>query len=396
MNRLLINSDKILSTVLSILVFVLIVDPTNTIFSLKNVVFLFLVILSALHFKRIKTYALIILLTVYLIIVISFIFGNFALYKFNFGYSINVIKGFSPLVLLFWIDKYRIINKMIFPSLVICSVVIFTFLAFQYNSALADVLYTFYMSHDATMMIGRRSFLGVKIIAFFYKTLPVLIIPFSLYSYRFFCTDGPKRKNFIIMLIILLTLFLGGTRASMLAGTLIFAIYFTLWLSKSNFGKLLIIPIFTAAIIGFSILFLSLILEKNEGSNKVKFADLNSYSDLIFKHPSILVVGQGPGSTFYSQGRKIMVPLTEWSYLEILRMFGVFGAIVIISLFFFPLLLIYRKRGKLKYWIPMFIGYLIYLIVGGTNPLLLGSTGMLVLLAAYSYSINPYYEINEW
>ena len=33
----------------------------------------------------------------------------------------------------------------------------------------------------------------------------------------------------------------------------------------------------------------------------------------------------------------------------------------------------------------MMLGYLLYLIVGGTNPLLLGSTGMIVLLVTYSF-----------
>jgi hypothetical protein len=137
----------------------------------------------------------------------------------------------------------------------------------------------------------------------------------------------------------------------------------------------------------FSVLIFSLISEKSEASNKVKFANLDSYSELLIKHPTILLSGQGAGSIFYSKGRRSMVVQTEWSYLEILRMFGIIGAAVIIILFFYPLFLIYKKRKILELWIPVFVGYRFYL--------LLGSTGMLVLLSAYSYALNPSYEMKE-
>jgi hypothetical protein len=143
-------------------------------------------------------------------------------------------------------------------------------------------------------------------------------------------------------------------------------------------------------------LIFSLIAEKSEASNKIKFANLDSYSELLIKHPTILLSGQGAGSIFYSKGRHSMVVQTEWSYLEILRMFGIIGAAVIVVLFFYPLYLIYKKRKLLELWVPAFLGYVLYLFVGGTNPLLLGSTGMLIMLSAYSYALNPSYELKEW
>lgn len=374
----------------------LLVDPTNSIFQIKGIVFICLVVISALNYSKIRFSAFIAVSTIYLIVVTTFILGYIMVYPFDYGFTIAVLKGFSTLILLLWIDKYRMIDKFIFPSLLICGVVILTFLIFHLNPKLSDALYKFYMSHDATVMIGRRKFLGIEIMSFFYKTLPVLIIPASIFAYRFFNRENSKRKNFMLMLIILFTIFLGGTRASMLAGILIFALNYILWLSKRNTGKIFLIPIFIAFISVFSLLTFSLIFEKEEGSNKLKYANLDSYSELIIKHPLILMVGQGAGSMFYSKGRNEMVFFTEWSYLEILRMFGVIGATVVIGLFFFPLYLIYKKRKILKLWIPIFVGYSLYLFVGGTNPLLLGSTGMLVLLAAYSYSMNPYYEFNEW
>jgi hypothetical protein len=394
--KLKVNSDSIISLILSVFVIVLLVDPTSTMLKIKDIVFLMLIAVSAITYTRIKTDDIMIILIIYLIVIISFIFGYLSLYNFDFRFTFGVVKGLSPIILLLWIDKYRIIKKMVFPSLLVCCIVIGTFLALKYKPTLANNLHLYFVNHSDTLMIARRTFLGIEIISLFYKSLPILLIPVSIYTYKFFNTKGEKLKNFVIMSLFLFTLFLGGTRASILAEIVIIAFNFFLWLYRSDLGKLVMIPILVASVTIFGILFFFLVSEKEESSNKVKFANLESYSDLMIKHPSILVLGQGAGSKFYSKGRNAMVVQTEWSYIEILRMFGLFGASVVIVLFLFPLYIFYKKRKVLLYWIPVFIGYLLYLFVGGTNPLLLGSTGMLVLLGAYSYARNPYYEINKW
>jgi hypothetical protein len=377
-------------------VFILVVDPTNSILKLKNIVFILFVALSALRYPHVKIYAVLIIAAIYLIIVISFISGYVSLYKFDYSFTLGILKGFSSLILLFWIDKYRIIDRLTFPSLVICLIVIYTSIVFRYKPSLFNGLYAFFMSHDTTMMTGRRTFLGREFVSFFYKSLPVLIIPASIYTYKSINTKGQGLKYFIMMSLLLITLFLGGTRACMLAVVVIIAFNVLLRLSLSNLGKLLLIPIFVTFITIFSVLIFSLIAEKSEASNKIKFANLDSYSELLIKHPTILLSGQGAGSIFYSKGRHSMVVQTEWSYLEILRMFGIIGAAVIVVLFFYPLYLIYKKRKLLELWVPAFLGYVLYLFVGGTNPLLLGSTGMLIMLSAYSYALNPSYELKEW
>lgn len=396
MKNQLLLSDKILSFALFVFVFILLVDPTNSILKLKNIVFIILVALSALRYPKVKVFAVLIITSVYLIIIISFTIGYAKDYQFDYSFTISVLKGFSLLILLLWIDKYNVIDKLIFPSLIIGIIVIFTSFVFFYKPHIFNILYDFFINHDATMMAGRRSFIGIGFVSFFYKSLPVLIIPASIYTYKFFYCTNAKRKDFLIMSLLLTALFLGGTRACMLAVIFISAFNLLLWLSHSNLGKLVLIPLLISFLFVFSILIFFLISEKNEESNKVKFANLDSYSDLLIKHPSILLSGQGAGSMFYSKGRDSMVVQTEWSYLEIIRMFGIFGGTLIVILFGMPLYLIYKKKKLLELWIPMFLGYLLYLFVGGTNPLLIGSTGMLVLLSAYSYALNPSYEIKKW
>ena len=130
MRKYLATSDKILSFTLSVFVFILLVDPTNSILKLKNIVFVVFVALSALHYPKVKIYAVLIIVAVYFIIVISFISGYVAVYQFDYSFTLGILKGFSSLILLFWIDKYRIIDKLTFPSLVICVIVIYTSIVF--------------------------------------------------------------------------------------------------------------------------------------------------------------------------------------------------------------------------------------------------------------------------
>ena len=78
-----------------------------------------------------------------------------------------------------------------------------------------------------------------------------------------------------------------------------------------------------------------------------------------------------------------MTTVTEWTYLELLRYFGIFS-LVIIYVFYRPLFQFWKHfNDDVAY--AVFWGYLAYLLIAGTNPLLLSSTGMLVLLIAYSY-----------
>jgi hypothetical protein len=138
-----------------------------------------------------------------------------------------------------------------------------------------------------------------------------------------------------------------------------------------------------------------LLNDKKESSLQIKSGHLISYKKLIVEHPLILILGAGAGSKFYSEGFKENVAQTEWSYAEIIRWFGVFGGGIIISIYLFPLYILYKKRKTLPYSFPVRIGYSFYLLIAGTNPLLLGSNGLLALLIIYNYVFNPKYEQYE-
>ena len=71
--------------------------------------------------------------------------------------------------------------------------------------------------------------------------------------------------------------------------------------------------------------------------------------------------------------------------MELWRNFGVF-AFFIIYTFLYPLVSLCRAALKNDEALVLAITYIVYLVIAGTNPLLLSSTGMLVLLTMFSAS----------
>ena len=178
----------------------------------------------------------------------------------------------------------------------------------------------------------------------------------------------------------------------MLSSLLLIFVMTVIRIYQSRMGKWVAVVVTVLAVMGSCVMLYKLLNDKNEMSLQIKAGHLHSYKKLVTEHPLVLVFGEGAGSKFYSEGFKKETTLTEWSYAELVRWFGLFGAGIIVFIYFFPLYIFYRKRKILPYSLPARIGYSFYLFIAGTNPLLLGSTGLITLLIMYSYAFNPKYE----
>ena len=97
-----------------------------------------------------------------------------------------------------------------------------------------------------------------------------------------------------------------------------------------------------------------------------------------------MLLGQGPATEFYSIGFRKMTLKTEWTYLELLRNYGML-CLPILYVILRPLFELIKLSFKYDSALTIAAAYIIYLVIAGTNPLLLSSTGMLVILSAYSF-----------
>ena len=123
--------------------------------------------------------------------------------------------------------------------------------------------------------------------------------------------------------------------------------------------------------------------EPGEASNAIKYAHLTSYSILFESHPEYVLFGQGPGSIFYSAGFGRWTTLTEWTYIELIRNYGLFS-LVFMTVVLIPVYKLLKQHRNAQAF-GIFGAYMGFLFIAGTNPLLVSSTGMIVILSAYSY-----------
>ncbi len=379
------------STVLNILtaifVIAVVLDPQNSIFHLKELSLGALLLFSmAAYGKRAGRFYVIPLLFL-LVVVFSICCGVTAAEKMDIGYCTFIIRGALMLTLFLWIDRYHILDAITFPLMilsVISSILIWGLLSFQLDPSLPGYL------KDAGLlyMYGTREFIGVEVLAVFFRTTPLFVFPFSIYTYKLFFERGKIVRTMIIWFLCFVPLFVAGTRACLLSMLCILA-FFLLSRIRSVLGKSSYILFFIAAIL--LLFLLKAILMQGDNSAMIKGNHLLSYIYLFCQNPRVLVLGQGIGSSFYSFGTHENVHLTELSYMELLRTFGIAGTLIVLFIYTYPLFLLHRERNRRKYAIPVLIAYFLYLFIAGTNPLLLGSTGYLAMLAAYSYAVNPDY-----
>jgi hypothetical protein len=378
-----------------VFVFVIIIDPPNTLLGFKNIAFGLLLLVCLFSYKTTWKPAWSIIAIVYAIISVSVLMGYLQGFTFDIQMIKLIYKTYVLLFLLLWIDKLSLLEKMFFPAIIIAGTVITVYGIITFYPSTTQSIYQFFTIKYDLIWINKRTFIGMDFLSIYYKSIALLIIPFAFYLYKVLFKDKNKLKNCSLSIVFFIALLFSGTRACMFSGIFLVALMIIMRIYKSKIGKLLA-PVMGSVILIYSCSIIHQVLnDREEISLKIRSGHINSYKKLIGEHPLILVLGEGAGSKFYSDGFGEETVQTEWSYAELIRWFGLFGAGIIILIYVFPLYVLYRKRKILPYSLPIQIGYSFYLFIAGTNPLLLGSTGLITLLIIYNYAFNHKYEQHE-
>jgi hypothetical protein len=130
-------------------------------------------------------------------------------------------------------------------------------------------------------------------------------------------------------------------------------------------------------------------LDPSEAANSIKLNKLEDYFRM-FEDPVTLLFGRGLGvyDTWTEGGHPYYV--TELTYLEMVRNFGLIAALVMLALLLVPIAHAFfadthrRERG-------LAVAYFLYLMMCATNPNLFSSMGMLILatLLANIFRMRP-------
>ena len=380
-------NKKSITNILTILfVNVAILDPSGIFINIKAQLFCILVFflfitypISKKYIKNITTLLIIFFLTIGIGLTMKF--------DFDFSYTRQSLTTFLSLSLLFWYKQLRIYNYILIPSLILSILTIFLYIIFVFYPDLNKIYYTFLMELGDTpqIFIEERTFIGITFQTIFYTPIMINVVtlPICLSHYL----SNRKKRDLILSIILTLGLFCAGNRACLLSLVLIYALIFAqkMWQHKNL--RIVLYILFLICGISFIILLSHVVLEKEE-SNIVKAGHLQSYSLLFEKNPFIFITGSGAGSLFYSKGFQKMTALTEITYIEIIRMYGILGALYIMMFFLYPAYKLIKKKQYYREYYPQAIGLIMYIISSSMNPYLFTSTGMIIIMSLYQYINN--------
>lgn len=367
------------------LLLILMLDPGNAILRMKDVAFVLFVGFNILFYKPDFKYLLLIV-PVFMVIFASYLLSTIQQNTIDYTYFTAAIKGFSPLVLLMWIKHYNVLKLSIAPVIITCLVILVLYSFVVSYEELEAALFLYSKEHNEMVMLTSRNWLGFKIFGMYYRSI-VSFMPILFYLLYQSLTQRPIKLRYLIgLLVVCLSFWVSGTRAMFLTPFAIIGIaVYLLYLSDSKYNKYryLFYPFFAILFLLFVMVIFMMATQEGDVSNDIKYNHLISYTELFDQNLEYLFLGQGPGSMFYSKGFGRMTAETEWTYLEVIRCYGVFS-VIILFVYLFPLYCCLKQKNNnlIK---GMALTYLVFLLVGGTNPFLLNSQGMTMLWIMYSF-----------
>jgi len=370
-----------------VLLFSIIIDPTNVFFGIKVIAFLFFVSTSFPYARYKNVFVLITFCMVYFI---TFSTGIVTNQQIDINFAFATLKTFLFLSYLFWMnDDYLQVFSIFYKLSLLMGiiVIILYFLMFIYPS-LGTIINVFFTEKNHPVRVSHRTILGVGFFSVFYGTSPISVI--SLSVALFFLFSKRRIKYFFHSCIFFLCLFFSGTRANMLSGILIvvfLTLFYLLYYKKSLLT--FVVTFCSASLIGMTLI-IRLLTDETNVSSHIKSGHSESTLLLFSENPlRFLFIGTGPGSTFYTTGFDEVTAQTELTYLELIRNYGLLFTLLIISILCVPFLnIINNKHYDKLLKFSLLLGYLSYLFIAGTNPLLLSSTGLIVFAVMFYISNN--------
>lgn len=222
---------------------------------------------------------------------------------------------------------------------------------------------------------GRDYGSGLKLFQMYFVTSSMLVIPIAYY----FDLAKTSKQNigfhWALVLLSICAMFVAGTRNNMIMAIVLPVTLFVMY-SKYRLGMTILMAAATGLFIFAWHDEIAILFDPTEASNYVKLSMLEDYA-VIFSDPNNLLFGRGLGSYEYWTGRGYKF-VTELTYLEIIRNFGLLLGGLMILLLLYPIVyaFVIRRSYKKK---NIVLAYAVYLIMSISNPLLFSSMGMLIL-----------------
>jgi|SRR5579862_3675966 len=380
-------SKMIIRIILFLLMFVAVFDPSDLVFHLKVPLFVavwvFFATDTAISNDRWHDVSARLYLYLFLFVMILPGFGIMVYILRGGGLEgydgFQYLKSYLFLTLCIPLTAKRI--DLIRPlTLILCllSMATIVLYAVTLNNELLRAYAAEFGDAYTVFSLTNRSYGALSYQSLYFHASPLLVIPIVYFCYRFLHTASWKRLSCGVLLALnVCAMLLSGTRNNMLvavaAPLLIVAWY------RGRVAKWMIAAfLFAVLFIGLSSGVIQAMFDSDDYSTAIKLGHIQDYG-MIFSDWRTVLFGQGLGAKFFSTAWGTEVSITELTYLELIRNYGIFVAPIFYFLIVYPLRSLTNPRmGSIHY---LLLGYLGYLYICTANPLLLSSSGMLVLSA---------------
>ena len=358
-------------------------DPADKVLSLKVWLFMscwaltLLVLVSSRASSSVPRGLLIYVLLFILVPLFSIVWfllsdGNALFEGFSFlkGY---VLISLAPMLVL---NRVNLLPLLCAVLTLLALAVITVFIAILVVPALYAAFYVLGPT-TGIVYVGERDYgTGMTFLQVYFVTSPMLAIAIAYYfdrarsAYR----AGSSTFYWVLFVINVVGMLLAGTRNNILISCLMPILLWFLYARNKTIGALLGL----AAVAVLTVTFagqLGAFFDPAEVSNSQKLSLLQDYGRVL-SDPLVLLLGRGLGA--YDQWQRGSLAVTEFTYLELVRNFGLLGAGVMLGLLLFPVghaFAANRSRGDKA----IALGFACYLLMCASNPNLFSSMGIVIL-----------------
>ncbi len=373
---------KGISLLLLFLLIVAVFDPADKITHMKVPLFAAVWALTAMNYclrKRPSTVPLSLLIYV---IGFSFLIPLWSIcWYFSQKHGLNGYDGFN-----YW-KGYLFLTLCIPLVLEKIDLVPMLGLVLTVQAALASLIYVITLNNPVALSalydygsdygifnMGTRTYGETNISQVYFVTSPLLAIAISYYTYKCIISNGRKRLLYMLLLIVNVTgMFRSGTRNNMIASVATLLLVW-LWYSRMKVALTCSIILLVSVFACVQWNTIQAMMSADDPSNAVKIQHFRDYK-VILSDPKTLLLGKGLGaySNFTEKG---YTTITELTYMELFRCYGVICGVPILFGLLYPLGQLARHRRKPEHFI--YLGYAVYLYLCTANPFLVSSSGMLV------------------
>jgi hypothetical protein len=295
--------------------------------------------------------------------------------------GVALLKGYLlvSLVVVLVVIRFDLVPLLSATLLALAILVVVTFIAivcdysWMYNTLQPVGL------RSGLFYLDERDYGRLRLLQVYFATSPMLAVSIAYYFDRAMSEPAIRRRRlyFAATLIGIAGMLLAGTRNNIFVALLLPCLLWPLYAKRPALSAL-------CGIGGLAVLALLLagyakgFFDPAEFANNIKLTTVGDYLK-IFSHPADLWLGQGLGANYDWSARGPYF-ISELTYFEVIRNFGLLGGLPMLALLALPLASALasptsrRDKALAVAWFP-------YLVMSASNPILFSSMGMLILAA---------------